>query len=173
MHGFGHDYGGKGQSIGNGVKRQTISKFEISRVAPEIQLGTGQAESWQISRVRAGTRFPQRVNGPPRWGRRLGLRAFDSEEQRPRSVARRAVRESRTLWLLGLHGGSSKSACGRMAWLIQNGSGMAGGAGHSQTWAGGAKRQHVMGGPRAGSENGLKAITTDHLNRALLLQGLE
>ncbi len=44
MHGLGHDYGGKGQSIGNGVKRQAISKLEISQAGPETQLGTGSAD---------------------------------------------------------------------------------------------------------------------------------
>jgi hypothetical protein len=46
-------------------------------------------------------------------------------------------RDSGTLRRLGLHGGGDKSACGQLA--------MAGGAGRSHTWAGGAKRRHVMG----------------------------
>jgi hypothetical protein len=46
IHGFEHDYGGKGWSIGNGVKRQAISKLEISRAGQEIEIqwGTGSAD---------------------------------------------------------------------------------------------------------------------------------
>jgi hypothetical protein len=46
MHGFGHDFGGKGQSISNWAKIQVISKLEISRAGLEIQWGTGSADQW-------------------------------------------------------------------------------------------------------------------------------
>jgi hypothetical protein len=50
MHGLGHDYGGKGQSIGNGVKSQAISKLEISRAGQETQLGTGLTDQLRSRR---------------------------------------------------------------------------------------------------------------------------